>query len=94
MENNIKKRTVEEANYMILTNDTIRQIAKKFNISKSTVHKDLQDRLKQIDILLYKKIKKILTYHKKIRHIKGGEQTRKKYQNLHKKYTKINLTML
>ena len=76
MSTNIIKRVNEIANHIIDTKDTIRETAKKFNISKSTVHKDLQERLSQIDISKYKIIKEILDEHIKIRHIKGGESTR------------------
>ena len=82
MENNIVKRVISEAEYMIKTGETLRQIAKVFKVSKSTVHKDLKDRLKLIDIDLYYKTQKILKYHIDIRHIKGGESTKKKYLNL------------
>ena len=80
--NNISKRVIDEAEYMIDTKKTIREIAKVFNVSKSTVHIDLNKRLKNINYDLYKKIKKILIYHLEIRHIRGGESTRKKYENL------------
>ena len=75
-------RVVREANYMIETGDTLREMAKVFNVSKSTVHKDLKERLKNIDNDLYKEVQKILKYHMDIRHIKGGESTKKKYQKL------------
>ena len=75
----INKRVLEEAKYLIETNDTIRQTAKHFNVSKSTVHKDFQDRLSNIDNDLYLKVVKILDYHTKIRHIRGGESTKQKY---------------
>ncbi len=67
---------------MIDTGKTLREIAKVFGVSKSTVHKDLKDRLKFIDNALYLEIQKILKYHTDIRHIKGGESTKKKYLNL------------
>lgn len=76
---NINERILEEANYMIETKETIRQIASKFRVSKSTVHKDLKDRLKQIDKEKYQKIQEILKYHIDIRHIRGGESTKNKY---------------
>ena len=82
MENNITKRVIAEAEYMIDTGDTLREIAKVFKVSKSTVHKDLKDRLKHLDNILYLEIQKILKYHTDIRHIKGGESTKKKYLNL------------
>ena len=56
----ITKRVLEEANYMIETNMTVREISKKFNVSKSTVHKDLHERLKEVNKTLYDKVDKIL----------------------------------
>ena len=72
----IIKRVLEIADHIIDTKDTIRETAKKFNISKSTVHKDLQERLSQIDINKYNVVKKIMDEHIETRHIKGGESTR------------------
>ena len=70
------KRVLEVANHIINTKDTIIETAKKFNISKSTIHKDLQERLYQIDINKYNDIKKILEEHIETRHLKGWESTR------------------
>ena len=78
----LNDRVLNEAEYMLETKKTIREIAKQFSVSKSTVHIDLNKRLKNINYDLYKKIKKILIYHLEIRHIRGGESTRKKYENL------------
>ena len=75
----ISKRVLEEANYILKTKDTIRETAKKFKVSKSTVHKDLQERLYKIDKYLSEQIKEILKYHIEIRHIRGGQSTKKKY---------------
>ena len=80
--NNISKRVLDEAVYMIDTKKTIREIAKVFNVSKSTVHIDLNRRLKHINSNIYNDVKKILNYHLEVRHIRGGESTRKKYENL------------
>ena len=76
----IIKRVINEANYMLDTKQTIREIAKVFNISKSTVHKDLHERLIDIDYKLFEQIDSILKYHIDIRHIRGGESTKKKYK--------------
>lgn len=76
----IMKRVLEEANYMLETKQTIREIAHVFNVSKSTVHKDLHERLIDIDYTLYEKIDNILKYHINIRHIRGGESTKNKYK--------------
>ncbi len=79
MNKRIIQRVLEESEYMLKTNQTIRQIAKKFNVSKSTVHKDLKERLIQIDVNKYKQIKQILQFHTEIRHIRGGESTKLKF---------------
>ena len=76
---NIIKRVLEEANYMIKTGSTVREMALIFNVSKSTVHKDLHERLLDIDNSLYLEVDKILKYHTDIRHIRGGESTKRKY---------------
>lgn len=78
----ITKRILEEASFMIDTKKTIREIAKVFNVSKSTVHKDLHERLIEIDSDLYLKIDNILKFHTDVRHIRGGEATKKKYKKL------------
>ena len=77
----IIKRVIDEANYMKDTKKTIRELAKIFNVSKSTVHKDLHERLIDIDAALYEEINDILRYHINVRHIRGGESTKKKYKN-------------
>lgn len=82
MNKNIVKRVVNEANYILKTGNTVREIAKIFNVSKSTVHKDLHERLLDIDSDLYLEVEKILKYHTDIRHIRGGQSTKEKYLNL------------
>ena len=78
----IIKRVIDEANYILDTKKTIREIAQVFNVSKSTVHKDLHERLIDIDYKLFERVDDILKYHIDIRHIRGGESTKKKYKNL------------
>jgi len=78
----IIKRVVDEANYIIKTGSTVREMSKIFNVSKSTVHKDLHERLIEIDENLYKKVEEILKYNIEIRHIRGGFSTKNKYLNL------------
>ena len=80
----IQKRVLEEANIIIKKELTIREIAKEIKVSKSTVHKDLKDRLKKINKELFYKVNKVLKKHIYLRHIKGGEATRKKYLNFKK----------
>ena len=72
-------RVLKQANYIIKYEDTVRDISKIFNVSKSTVNNDLHERLKYINETLYLKVKNILDYHTKIRHLRGGESTKKKY---------------
>ena len=69
MKNRIKERVVKEAMNIIKTDQTIREIGKQFNVSKSTVHKDFQERLKTIDIELYKKVKLISNVKTKIKYV-------------------------
>lgn len=76
----IIRRVLDEADYMIDTGKTIRELAKIFNVSKSTVHKDLHERLLLINQEKYQQIDDILKYHINIRHIRGGESTKKKYK--------------
>ena len=76
----ISRRVIDEAKYMIETKNTIRDIAKVFKVSKSTVHKDLHERLSDINKKLYLEVDNILKYHIDIRHIRGGESTKKKYK--------------
>lgn len=79
------ERAKEFARYIIDTNATVRQTAAKFSISKSTVHKDVSYRLKNIDRSLYLKVKAVLDKNLSERHIRGGIATKKKYQSMNKK---------
>ena len=72
-------RVLEEGKYMLNTGMTVREMAKVFGISKSTIHKDLRERLLEIDSDMYKKVSSILQYHMEIRHIRGGESTKRKF---------------
>jgi putative DeoR family transcriptional regulator (stage III sporulation protein D) len=78
----ILKRVLDEANYMLITKETIREVANVFNVSKSTVHKDLHERLRDINFELFEQIDSILKYHIDVRHIRGGQSTKKKYEKL------------
>ncbi len=75
----IEKRTLLVANYILDTGETIRKTAELFNLSKSTVHYDLANRLKKINLELYEQVKKILDFNFEEKHIRGGESTRRKY---------------
>ena len=80
MNEDIKTRVLNEANHIIKTQDTIRKTAGLFNVSKSTVHTDLSERLKEIDKKLGAEIDDIFKNHDKEKHIRGGEVTRQKYK--------------
>ena len=77
---NIEERACEVAVYIIETKATVRAAAKKFGISKSTVHKDLSDRLKTYNKTLYAAVKEVLEENKAERHLRGGLATQRKYR--------------
>lgn len=81
MKDYIEERAVAIANYIIDHNATVRQTAKKFGISKSTVHKDVTDRLEHINPSLAAQARVVLDVNKSERHIRGGLATREKYQH-------------
>ncbi|UOQ87065.1 sporulation transcriptional regulator SpoIIID [Gracilibacillus salinarum] len=80
MHDYIKERTLKIGRYIVETKKTVRVIAKEFGVSKSTVHKDLTERLPELHPDLANEVKEILTHHKSIRHLRGGEATKMKYQ--------------
>ena len=79
MRDDLERRARELAVYLIERRTTIRDAAKHFSVSKSTVHKDLSERLKEIDRSLYVQVKEILEQNKAERHLRGGAATREKY---------------
>ena len=80
MSESLEKRACQLAVYMIETGATVRAAARHFGISKSTVHKDLTQRLKQYNPGLYAQVREILEVNKRERHIRGGMATRRKYK--------------
>ena len=82
MNKDIKKRVLSEANHIIKTQDTIRKTADHFNVSKSTVHKDVSERLLKINPALASEVRIILDENKAERHIRGGLATKYKYNHL------------
>ena len=80
----IEDRAIDLAHYIIDSKDTVRGAAKKFGISKSTVHKDVSERLKKINPSLAKAVRLILDENKAERHIRGGLATKMKYSHLKK----------
>ena len=83
MKEYIEERAINIANYIIENNATVRQAAKQFGISKSTTHKDVTDRLTQINPTLASEARKVLDVNKSERHIRGGLATREKYLHQH-----------
>ena len=81
MADTIDQRACELAVYMIETGATVRSTANQFGISKSTVHKDLQNRLPKCNPALYTQVRKVLEINKPERHIRGGMATKRKFQH-------------
>lgn len=79
----IEERAMALAHYILDKKTTVRRAAKEFGISKSTVHKDVTERLSQIDRKLSKQIRKVLEINKAERHIRGGQATKEKFIALH-----------
>ena len=84
MKSIVEDRAIELGEFIINNNSTVRNTAKQFGISKSTVHTDVTTRLKTISPALYNDVRKILDENKAQRHIRGGEATKEKYKNLRK----------
>lgn len=79
MKESIVKRTLEEAEHILCTGATVRETATEFDVSKSTVHKDVSERLKYVNADLWREVKKILDFNLAERHIRGGNATKNKY---------------
>ena len=82
MKDYIENRTIEFAKYIIKNNATVRKTAKHFKISKSTVHKDISERLQKVNPTLASEARKILDQNKAERHIRGGMATKLKYSHI------------
>lgn len=85
MHTNIEQRACDLAEYIIENKATVRAAARQFGISKSTVHKDLTERLKNVNPGLYHEVRKLLDINKAERHIRGGMATKRKYETANKK---------
>jgi len=85
MKTYIEERAIEVANYIIRYNATVRQTAKLFGVSKSTIHKDITDRVEKLDPDLAKSVRQVLEVNKAERHIRGGLATKEKYLKKNKK---------
>ena len=84
LKNYIEERAVEVAKFIVSSNSTVRETAKKFGISKSTVHKDITDRVLHINPQLAREVRRVLEVNKAERHIRGGMATREKYLHMKK----------
>lgn len=80
MQEYIQERCLRIAAYMIETGATVRQAAAKFSVSKSSVHKDMNERLPYINQQMAAQVGRLLAYNKAVRHLRGGAATREKYQ--------------
>lgn len=80
MQNYIRDRVLELSNYIIESGATVRQTAERFGVSKSTVHKDVTERLPQLNETVAGKVRRVLDNNKAERHLRGGEATKRKYQ--------------
>ena len=78
----VEERAIELGEYIIENKATVRGAAKKFGVSKSTVHKDVSERLRKLNPVIYKKVKAVLDVNKAQRHIRGGLATKNKYLHL------------
>lgn len=85
MKDYIEQRCVEIAEYILNNKATVRSCAKVFGVSKSTIHKDIAERLIKINPILSKEVKQILEYNKSVRHIRGGLATQEKYKHYEEK---------
>ncbi len=83
MDDRIANRVMTVANSILKSKGTVRSIAAIHGVSKSTVHKDLTERLYELDINLFDEVRKLLDFNKSVRHLRGGHSTKLKY--LHKK---------
>lgn len=81
MNDAVEQRAIEIGRYISETGCTVRSAAKKFGVSKSTVHKDITERLRSVDYILFKEVDRVMQNNKAQRHIRGGMATKLKYKN-------------
>lgn len=87
MKKDIELRVFSEAEFILKNKCTVREMTRYFYVSKSTIHNDLSKRLKKINNSLFCEVDKILKYNYSVKHIRGGNSTKKKYLKKHKKTT-------
>lgn len=81
MREDIQARCIMLARHIIETGDTVRQAAGRFGLSKSSVHKDVHERLRLVHPGLYMQVQAVMNFHHQVRHLRGGEATRRKYKS-------------
>ena len=81
MHDRIQERCIRIGQYIADTGETVRGAARHFGVSKSSVHKDMEQRLPKINQTLYRQVRCVLSYNKSVRHLRGGEATRQKYRH-------------
>ena len=79
MHDRIQERCIRIGQYIADTGATVRGAARHFGVSKSSVHKDMDERLPKINQTLYRQVRRVLSYNKSVRHLRGGDATRRKY---------------
>ena len=89
MDESTQRRCITVAQYMLEKRATVRQAASVFGLSKSSVHKDMCARLPQIDARLARQVAALLEYNKAVRHLRGGEATKRRYQGLQSAQNRI-----
>jgi len=80
LKDDIEERTIQIAQYIVDKSATVRGAAQAFGLSKSTVHKDMEERLKHLNPCLFAQVRQVLCHNKAVRHLRGGEATRRKYR--------------
>lgn len=80
MKDSMYERSIRMGEALLEKGMTVRELGKRFGVSKSTVHKDLTERLPEIDLILAKKVRQVLDINKAERHLRGGAATRRKYR--------------
>lgn len=90
----IRERILEMARYILQTQATVRQVAAVYGISKSTVHKDISERLPQLHPGLAMEVRELMEYNKSVRHLRGGEATKRKYLALQQRQQESDAEMV
>ena len=74
------QRCLDMAQYMVEKGATVREVARVFSVSKSLTHREMTTRLKELQPALYRQVRQVLLYHKAVRHLRGGEATRRRFE--------------